>query len=734
MGTFETLRKRAGLLLAVVIGLAMLSFILGDFLSSGQAFFGGPEKQIVAVVYDNEIERIEFDERVSKAEEIAKLFSNEDISSERRDEIRDEEWDRMIRDYLFKASFEDLGILVSSPELNSYFSVTNPHPIIRQFFSNPNKENKTGPDDFDAELMVQYINFIKEEQTEDQAKSTQEDAKQRFFYVTEQITESRKIEKYFDLVAKGSYPTSLEVKRAIDEKNNSVSFRVIREYVKIVDTVDQIQVTDAEVKAYYEENKNNYYRMYNEAEIDYVVFDIIPTESDHNMSIEAIEKRKEYFKNSLNDAEEVNSYNSDEFKFEGVYYKQGELPYNLDTFMFSGKKGDVMGPYLENNAYKLAKISDLRDMPDTVRARHIVINEGDQQKTFYMADSLMKLLKANEAEFMQQALLHSKDDFTKMSGGDLGWFNTKSIPALAMSLNNDFTYMKQMIDSAFLKEKGEFYLAGSPLGIHIVQITDKGIPVKKVLPAILVKEVIPHTETIEKVFQQANKFASTNNSKEKFEKAIEEEGLQKRYAKLFEQNRTIPQLEEGRNSPRDIIRWAFNEATPGKVSGVFLLKDRCVVAKLVTKETKGPKKMSELNIAELEYGAKLKKKTELRSKELQAKVAGKSMEEISAILDSAIIMSIPEANFADLRMQGLPSDAILLAHVLKLEPNKVSKPIISGNTIYFVEVIEKKTNDIANADEQKATLKSNAQRVITNNLIKFIEEAANIQDNRIKYY
>lgn len=64
-------------------------------------------------------------------------------------------------------------------------------------------------------------------------------------------------------------------------------------------------------------------------------------------------------------------------------------------------------------------------LPDSVRARHILIQENDYNKALSLADSLAGLLKKG-ADFEGLAKTYSKDQGSAINGGDLGWFNPKN--------------------------------------------------------------------------------------------------------------------------------------------------------------------------------------------------------------------------------------------------------------------------------------------------------------------
>ena len=63
MATLQKIRNKAGLLV-IVIGIALLAFIIGDFLNSGQAFFRMSQDKVV-VVNGKKVTTQEFSELVN---------------------------------------------------------------------------------------------------------------------------------------------------------------------------------------------------------------------------------------------------------------------------------------------------------------------------------------------------------------------------------------------------------------------------------------------------------------------------------------------------------------------------------------------------------------------------------------------------------------------------------------------------------------------------------------------
>ena len=102
--------------------------------------------------------------------------------------------------------------------------------------------------------------------------------------------------------------------------------------------------------------------------------------------------------------------------------------------MFSVPVGFVFGPYEENGAFRLAKLSAVKMMPDSVKASHILLKiEGaNKDSVLARADSIKNALKSG-ADFKTLSDQYSTDEGAKMKGGDLGWFS----PGMMVAEFND---------------------------------------------------------------------------------------------------------------------------------------------------------------------------------------------------------------------------------------------------------------------------------------------------------
>ncbi len=147
------------------------------------------------------------------------------------------------------------------------------------------------------------------------------------------------------------------------------------------------------------------------------------------------------------------------------------------------------------------------------------------------------------------------------------------------------------------------------IGYAVVKIMEQ----KNVGPALKIaylgKRVDASSASSNDQLTAANEFASANTSRDKFEKAIQEKGLNKRIAENIQpMDFVLP----GLGSSREIVNWAYS-ANKNDVSRVFSLEDRFVVAVLTSIREKEPLRSTKCALQlKLKYANKRKPIKSLR--------------------------------------------------------------------------------------------------------------------------
>ena len=422
-------------------------------------------------------------------------------------------------------------------------------------------------------------------------------------------------------------------------------------------------------------------------QIAYVNFDITASAEDIKETEDWVNDLKPEFAEAKNVLEFANL--SSEKRFQPKYYKKGELDNEeLDEFLFTEKSDGVFGPYLKDNAYNIVRVADRRVLPDSVRARHILIASNNMAQSEKLADSLAGLIRKG-GDFDALARQYSADQNTSVNGGDFGWFTQDQM-------------LQPIADSAFFSNKNEVKVVRSNYGFHVLQVTDRSKPVDKVQIGIVAKEITPSQQTINKIYNDARTFANNINTVEDFEAALTANNQTKRIANLGKNDYQIA----GIDNARDIIREAYMAEKPGSVSAA-------IRTELIRK-----------------------KKGEIIAKELTNAISGSESLLSVAQKANAEVMDATDVSFSSFQVPGVGIEPVLTAEVVTMKENEISKPIIGNQGVYVV-VVNSKTVETVTPEQIEAAKRSIEQ---TNLYTKFrlilpaLVKNAGVVDTRYKFY
>jgi len=706
MATLQNIRNRAGVLVAIVIGISLIAFILGDFLNSGQVFFSGQQNEI-AEIDGKSISYNYFQAKVDELTENYKRNSNSESTPDEAtmENLRKQAWDDIVLEYVMQGEYDALGLDVTSEELFDMVQGNNIDPQIQQapLFTN----QTTGR--FDKTLVIQ---FLKNMETRDSSGV----AKASWLTFEQSLLIKRKVTKFNNLIKKGLYITTVQVKKATDESNYNVNFKYINlPYTTVPDA--NITVSNAEIEEYYNTHQKNY-KQDASRDIEYITFDVVPSKEDIQLIEEWAKNTKVEFEKTENSAQFVN-LNSDS-PYDSKHYKKGELSKNIDSLMFNSDTLTVYGPFIEKDEYQLVRLVSIKPLPDSVKSSHILIQPNDKitkDKAKFIADSLKNVLVKNKgANFAELAMKYSVDQGSAKTGGDLGWFKEKMMIA-------------PIEKACFEGKKGDIVVVETQYGYHVVQITDQSEALKKVQVAIVSRKVVPSTKTYQHIFATASQFGGLYNTKDKFTKAIISKGLNKKIGtQIKESDKNI----SGMSNAREVVRWVY-QAKTGDVSGVIELDDRFVIALLTIAREKGIAPLEQVK-SEIEVIVKKNKKaSQFIAKINDAMKTTKNIDDLSLKLKLQV-QKTSGVNFLSFSIPGLGIEPNITATATTISPFSLSKPI-QGNAGVFVLYVDSvdKAPKIDFINEYR-TLAYEMQGKVDYFAYEALKEIANITDKRGKFF
>ena len=117
MATLQTIRNRGGLLVSIVIGLALVAFIVGDALSSGAGIFNSSRNEVGEIAGES-ISIMDYQNKINKNEEMVKMMNGASaLNDEQQTMLRENTWQQMVMDIVMNREYDELGITVSGDEL-----------------------------------------------------------------------------------------------------------------------------------------------------------------------------------------------------------------------------------------------------------------------------------------------------------------------------------------------------------------------------------------------------------------------------------------------------------------------------------------------------------------------------------------------------------------------------------------------------------------------------------------
>ncbi|MCB0771162.1 MAG: SurA N-terminal domain-containing protein, partial [Flavobacteriales bacterium] len=540
MAVIGKIRERSGLLL-VLVGGALVLFILGEFISGGS---GGRQDQVLGTVGDQEIGAIEFEQRVSDEIESYRNDFGQQVDAQMTEQVRNSVWQEMVKEKVMLEEVEDAGFTLTKAE---YDDIRFGNNILPEFKNQPNFQENGQPS---PAKLQQYFN------------SVYENAPVYHSIQKRRIMENRLYAKYTTLVKKSVYVNSTQAKDDYLAKNTKATFNfVAKRYDSEPDSLYQVE--DKELERYYQQHKNDRkHRQQASRKFEYVLFPVVASAEDRQMAQVELQDLKADFETTDNDSTFV-VINGESRTYNIQPYAEGTADKINDSLIVNAVPGTVVGPFLQGEQWRLVKVVELADLPEA-RVRHILLStqkdkSEEQQKA--LADSLLAVVKRDRSKFEDLVVKFSEDpgSNTKEKGGVYDWFDKKQM-------------VPEFTAASFDEKVGAITIAKTDYGFHIVEVLGQRTRQERRV-ASLDRTMAPSPATFKEVYKKANDFSLRNTDLESFKKAAEDLGLQVTPVdELRGDMRYVPGLQD----PNSTITWA-NRAEIGAVSEPIQSGDNYVV-------------------------------------------------------------------------------------------------------------------------------------------------------------
>ncbi|MDO9039524.1 MAG: SurA N-terminal domain-containing protein [Lutibacter sp.] len=720
MAILSKIRDRS-MFLILIVGLALFAFVLDP--SSIQQFFSSTKTNSIGEVNGENIDREEFARLVEnyKSQSGGRVTQMQAVNAV---------WNNLVGEKIFQSQLEQAGIVVGEKD------IWDAMVALPEIQNSPLFQNEGGL--FNEEKLKEYIANMKVD-----AEAGNSQAWLNWLETEKSIKQNLERMAYTTLVSAGLGASLKEGERDYLYQNTKMDGQFV--YVPYSSISDDLaKVSKEEIQKYLEKNSK---RFKSEASrsLEYVKFDIAPSEADDEYAktevMNFVNDREEFsnaanakvqisgLKNATNYEAFLNDNKSD-LGFDSGYYYKNQFPPAVADTIFKASVGDIVGPYKDNGYYKISKIVEFAQLPDSVKSSHILIpyagavrsasikTKEEAKKT---ADSIFALVKNDKTKYTEIAD-EVNTDGTKGKGGDIGWIRKDQ--AFSASFDKDFA------NYIYKNATGSIAVVETAFGFHVIRVDEQKKADRAVKMATYARLIDPSEATENTIFEKAETLTANLANGEKLVDVAKKENYNVQSAlnlKVLEEN--IP----GLSGQRQIVIWAFAKERELGDSKRFDIdvdgKRSYVVVVLKGKSEKDGLVVNSEILSKIQPELINKKKSAL----INAKIKGTTLEEIAKNTSTTVSPAL-SVTLASPLLTGVGNEPAVVGAMSTIKLNEVSKPI-DGNMGVFVVKVDKRDTPIKldNYDTFRNKIIDNLKgRSFM--LFQVLEETAEIKDFRGQFY
>ncbi len=695
MAVLEKIRVKMGAFITVIIALALLSFIIDpSTLESTLSMFSS--KYDVGEINGEGVSYQDYQKKVDYFNRIYQLTNGNASNDQVQEAINNAAWQDEITEKVVMPAIENAGLRLGEEELVDMSQGNNISPVLANEASFKDENGN-----FDKNRLLQFVQAIAQDQSGQLLMY--------WDYLEKNMTRDQLLVKYFSLLDKSTFVNAVELNRAIADNNTTYNVDlVVNPYIFIQDST--IKVSNQEVKEYYEKNKH-LFKQQQSKDIEYVVFEVVPSAQDIELAENSINKVYDEFTTTAN-MKNFLARNSDQ-AYNPYFYKQDELARVSDAvaeFAQKAKVNESMAPSLEDNAYIAARVMDIKNLPDSVFVKHILLQGEDEKK----ADSLIQVLKKG-ADFTALATEYSADKNTNVEEvGDLGWMTQQ--------------YMIPGFESIFTAKKNDVLKLSTTYGTHLVMVTKATKPVEKMQVALLVKEAVAGKQTYADYYAKANNLAVKSEGKlEKYNASVKELNLNS-----YPAVRVLPSAKTIANyaKAKEVVRW-INENEVGSVSPILSVDNQYFFIVAITGEHKGGVASFNDMSTQIENLLIAEKKGEKVAADTKAQIEG--LNDIEAVAEKLGLTVSHQSGVAFSSLNSQQLDPKFIGAVASAKEGELAGPVVGDVGVYYFVVKGKEVGAFYTEDDAKQR-KAQEFAYASSILPLIMSEQANVVDQRYKFF
>ena len=693
------MRTKFGLAISILVALGLLSFII-DPTQVESALNSMSSKYDVGKINGKSISYTDFQDEVSTYTTISEMLTGSSASSEaQQQQVRNAAWQGLVDKYLFVKNAKAAGIRVGEAEMVDLTTGENISPVILQsgVFSDANGN-------FNAENVVNFVQNI----------STDETGRLKMYwdYLQNTVYNQQFYQKYGALFNYSNMENALTLAKSVEENNNTTNVDFVM--VPLTYAEDStVVVSDSEIKNYYKNHKN-FFKQGASRDIEYVVYEVVPSQDDINATSNKITDVYDEFCTTDN----MKSFllkNSDR-SLSTYWYKAGELntiSRDVNDYAFGADANQASPIFRSGNTFCAARVMDSAMVSDSVYVKHILL-QGDNAE--HLADSLCTVASQKDANFSNLVAMYSADQSSAADGelGNIGWMTQ--------------TYMIPGFESVIDAQVGKPFVLDTQYGSHVVLVSEKTKPVLKKQVAILEKTTLASNETFNEYYAKANKFATiANGNYENYRAAVDSMGV---YSHPLNRVTEATSSYGAIDNAKEVTRWIFDNKK-GKVSNIITVNQNyffITVIKDIHKEGYATVSEAASTIRQQLYAEKVAEK---KAAEVAEQIKGlTTLDQIAEKLGTSISSESGVA-FSSLSARSL--DPKFIGALSVAPEGKICGPVAGTVGTYVFQVTGRDVASFYTEDDAK-NYQNQKNQYNSQMIVPVMSSAADVVDNRARFF
>ena len=695
MAVLEKLRGW-GIVLSILVALPLLLFII-DPSQIIQTVQSVSSKYDVGKIAGKSISYTDFQQEVDHFTRVNEMLTgNTSTSEQQQKQVRDAVWQRLIDENLFIKNAKAAGITVGKNEIIDLTNGENVSPVISSLFTDENGM-------FSSERLVDFLQNV----------DVDENSKAIWNYLQEAVITNQYYSKYNALFMNSNIENALQVNHAIADNNTTADVDFVMSPFSYV-TDSTVVVADKEINDFYNNHKD-FFKQDATRDIEYVVFQVVPSAADIAAANDEFVKLYEDFTTTDN----VRAFlqrNSDT-QWSDQWYKAGDLRTvnaDLDTFVSENNEGT--SPVISaNNTLYAGRIMASSMKPENVTVRHMMFQSNEDGQ--HLADSLLDVLRKG-GDFTALASQYSLDRGSEADGefGKIGEISQATI-----------SYLPTGFSAIFDAKVGQPFILQSNIATHIVEVTEAAAPVLFKQVALFEKEILSSKETFNKFYNDANRVATISAGKyANYRAACDSTGTYSHSLTINEGTDTYGSI----GHAKEVTRWAFDNK-PGKVSNIITVDNNYFFVVAVTgahKEGIAPVSEVAPQIKNQLYAEKYAAK---RQAEVAEQIAG--LNDLEAIAEKLGTTVSTQNDVAFASMSARSLDPKFVGAIAAAPEGKISGPVAGSYGVYVFKVTGRETGSFYTDSDAK---NANAQilNYAAQMIVPVMMQDADVKDNRARFF